>query len=43
MIKKIISYRSWNGTYHLYDMSHFTFAFKENRPNWKIEKYLFND
>ncbi len=43
MIKKIITYRNWNGTYYIYDMSHFIFAFKENRPNWKIKEWLYDE
>ena len=43
MIKKIITYRNWNGTYYIYDMSHFIFAFKENRPNWKIKVWLYDE
>jgi hypothetical protein len=43
MIKKISFYNKWNDEFFMYDMSRFTFMFKENMPNWKIDKWLYND
>ena len=35
--------RNQNDEFFMYDMSRFIFMFKENMPNWKIDKWLYND
>ena len=43
MSKKISFYNKWNDEFFMYDMSHFIFAFKENKPNWKIKTWLYDE